>query len=88
MAHVPDVLLLDDPTRGVDEDTKLEIFAIVKAQARRGSAILWYSTESAELQRCDLVYVMRAGRVVDSIDTSHVDEAAFEDRVLGSSFAA
>jgi len=87
LAQIPDVLLLDDPTRGVDEQTKLEIFSLVKAQARSGTAVLWYSTETAELHRCDRVCVMNSGRIMDEILTKTADPRSFEDRVLGSSFS-
>jgi ribose transport system ATP-binding protein len=88
LADAPDVLLLDDPTRGVDEETKLEIHAIVNAQAGKGTAVLWYSTEAAELQRCQRVCVMLGGRVTDMLLTKTFDDDAFESRLVGASFAA
>ncbi|WP_159012936.1 ATP-binding cassette domain-containing protein [Acidisoma sp. S159] len=88
LADAPDVLLLDDPTRGVDEETKLEIHAIVSAQAKKGTAVLWYSTEAAELKRCQRVCVMLGGRVTDMLLTKDLDDEAFESRLVGASFAA
>jgi ribose transport system ATP-binding protein len=88
LADPPDILLLDDPTRGVDEETKLEIYAIVKAQADLGTAVVWYSTESLELKRCQSICVMLGGRIVDEFQTAQLDDEAFESRMLGASFAA
>jgi ribose transport system ATP-binding protein len=88
LADAPDVLLLDDPTRGVDEETKLEIHAIISAQAKKGTAVLWYSTEAAELQRCQRVCVMLGGKVTEMLLTKTLDEEAFESRLVGASFAA
>jgi len=86
LARAPDILLLDDPTRGVDEETKLEINAIVRAQADKGTAVVWYSTETVELRRCCRVAIMLEGAISDTISTGGLNDRELEDRVLGSSF--
>ena len=59
-----DVLLLDEPTRGVDVATKVEIYQIIHDLAERGVAILLISSEMSEiLGMCDRVLVMREGRL-------------------------
>ncbi|MFI9560911.1 sugar ABC transporter ATP-binding protein [Nonomuraea endophytica] len=60
----PGVVLLDDPTRGVDVAAKAEMHAIVRELAAEGRVVLLTSTDPAELaQVCDRVLVFRKGRV-------------------------
>jgi ribose transport system ATP-binding protein len=60
--HGVDVLLLDEPTRGIDVASKAQIYAIVDALAREGKAVLVVSTELPELLGlCDRIAVMRRG---------------------------
>ncbi|UNC16024.1 sugar ABC transporter ATP-binding protein [Acidiphilium multivorum] len=84
LASGADILLLDDPTRGVDVGTKRELYARMRAHAAGGHAILWYTTENAELAECDRVYVFSRGRITDAIDR----DAYSEDRVIRASFAS
>jgi ribose transport system ATP-binding protein len=73
------VLLLFDPTRGVDVGTKREIFLLMHEFADAGGAILFYSTDTAELAHlCDRVAVIYRGRIAGILDH---DEAS-EDRIL------
>jgi ribose transport system ATP-binding protein len=73
---------MDDPMRGVDFSTKLEVYALIRDEARAGRTFLWYSTEADELQNCDHVYVFRGGLIV--ADLSQGD--ATEERLIHSSF--
>ena len=82
LASGADILLLDDPTRGVDVGTKRELYARMRRYASSGHAVLWYTTENAELPQCDRVYVFSRGRVTDMI--SRADYA--EERVIRASF--
>ena len=60
----PKVLLLDEPTRGVDVGAKFEIYKIMTELARQGRGILMISSELPELiGMCDRIYVMSAGRL-------------------------
>ena len=64
LAREPDVLLLDEPTRGVDVGAKAEIYALIDELARQGKAILVISSELEELlSLSDRVVVMREGRL-------------------------
>ena len=57
-------MLLDEPTRGIDVGSKVEIYKIMTDLARQGRAILMISSELPELiGMCDRIYVMSAGRV-------------------------
>ncbi len=59
----PDVLFLDDPTRGIDVGAKQEIYAIIEKLKAEGKGILLVRSELLELLRCsDRILVMREGR--------------------------
>ena len=75
LATDPDVLVLDEPTAGIDIGSKSEIIRLVRDLAREGKAILMISSELSELlTACDRILVMAGGRV-------HADEprGAFDD---------
>lgn len=55
------IVLLDDPMRGVDVGTKMEVYGLIREEADRGRTFVWYSTELEELKNCDRVYVFRDG---------------------------
>lgn len=68
-------LLLFDPTRGIDVRTKRQIYPLVRDLAANGAAVLFYTSELAEVPlACDRAVVIFAGRVVDIIDASAADE--------------
>lgn len=61
----PDILLLDEPTRGVDVGAKYEIYQIINNLVEQGKAILLISSELPEiLGMCDRIYVMDSGRII------------------------
>lgn len=78
-----DILLLDDPMRGVDVGTKRELFAAVRQEAAAGRCVLLYTTETQELEHCDRTYVFYHGAITEQIDRA----ALTEERVLRASFA-
>lgn len=64
----PDVLILDEPTRGVDVGAKFEIYTVIDRLAAEGKAILLISSELPELLgMCDRVYTMAAGRLTGEV---------------------
>ena len=64
-ANAPRIILLNDPTRGIDVGTKQEIYALLRQLAAAGAAVLLYSTDYAELIGCcDRVVVFFDGRIV------------------------
>ena len=65
----PDVLILDEPTRGIDVGAKFEIYTIVNRLADAGKAVLVISSELPELLGiCDRVYAMSAGRITGVLE--------------------
>jgi ribose transport system ATP-binding protein len=77
------IVLMDDPMRGVDIGTKLDVYDLVRNEARAGRTFLWYTTEMDELSYCDRVYVFRNGVIAADLMRSEVSE----DSVIGASFA-
>ncbi len=76
LATNPDILILDEPTRGVDVGAKAEIYSIMNELVQKGIAIIMISSELPEiLNMSDRIYVMRLGEVVGEF--SH-DEATQE----------
>ncbi len=71
------VLILDEPTRGVDVGAKTEIYRIIHELADRGIAILMISSELPEIVGLsDRVFVMREGEVTGSLDAGDISEEA------------
>ncbi len=79
-----DIILFDDPLRGVDVGTKRELYQHVRRAAGAGRAFLWHTTENAELANCDRVYVFHGGIITDVIDRADLTE----ERVIRASFAS
>ncbi|HUR08264.1 MAG TPA: multiple monosaccharide ABC transporter ATP-binding protein [Nonomuraea sp.] len=64
----PDVLILDEPTRGIDVGAKYEIYSIINRLADEGKAILVISSELPELLGlCDRIYALSAGRITGEV---------------------
>ncbi|MFX1737731.1 sugar ABC transporter ATP-binding protein [Paraburkholderia sp. A1RI_3L] len=82
------VLLLFDPTRGVDVGAKFEIYQVMRSYLESGGAILLHSTEIPEaVNLCDRILVMYAGRVVAEMDGRVASEHEITTAMLGSKLA-
>ncbi len=65
----PDVLILDEPTRGIDVGAKYEIYSIINDLAAQGRAVLVISSELPELLgMCDRIYALSEGRITGEVD--------------------
>jgi ABC-type sugar transport system ATPase subunit len=83
LATEVEVLLLSDPTKGVDIHARSEIYATLGDLAARGSAVLVFASDVQELlAHCDRILVMYEGRVVDEL----AGAAMSEDRVMAAAF--
>ena len=70
-------LLCFDPTRGIDIQTKREIYALLRELAAGGAAILLYTSELAEIRLvCDRVLIMHGGQIVDEQDAATATESS------------
>ena len=82
----PTLLLLDEPTHGVDVGAKAEIYGLIRALARDGVAILLISSELPEvLDLSDRILVMREGRVAAMLDRADADEHTVMLHATGTS---
>ena len=84
LARRPKVLILDEPTRGVDVGARAEIHRLVRRLAEDGMAVLAISSEPDELpDLCDRVLVMAEGRIVKELRGAAVTRA----NVVAASYA-
>jgi putative multiple sugar transport system ATP-binding protein len=71
----PELLILDEPTRGIDVGAKYEIYTIIDALAAEGKCILMISSEMPELLgMCDRIYVMNEGRFVGEFPAAEASQ--------------
>jgi len=73
----PKIMLYDEPSRGIDVSAKQQIFEIMWAQARKGIATVFVSTELEELlEVCHRILIMRHGKIVDEVnpDKTNINE--------------
>ena len=75
LATEPDILILDEPTRGVDVGAKAEIYAIMNELVKQGMSIIMISSELPEIiNMSDRIYVMNEGRVTGCLDHDTVTQ--------------
>jgi len=71
----PDILILDEPTRGIDVGAKYEIYTIIQRLADQGKAILVISSELPEiLGICDRIYTLAEGRITGEVDRADASQ--------------
>ncbi len=75
LARNPDVLLLDEPTRGIDVGTKAEIYGLIRALAAENTAVVMVSSELPELiGLADRIVLMHEGRISGEVPAAEADE--------------
>jgi ribose transport system ATP-binding protein len=77
-----DVIILDDPTKGVDVGTKEQMHQLFRKAAEDGKLVIWYSTEDEELVSCSRVLVFRYGQIVEELKNGAISK----DRIIEASF--
>jgi ribose transport system ATP-binding protein len=88
LVHGTSVLLLDEPTRGVDAGARAEIYALIRRLAAEGTAILIVSSEIEEvLGLADRVLVIADGHVLTTTESTQIDEHDVLDLVMKGSAA-
>ncbi|MFN8562321.1 MAG: sugar ABC transporter ATP-binding protein [Anaerolineae bacterium] len=84
LARPPRVLLLDEPTRGVDVGAKTDIYALIREISARGTGIIIASSDLPELLgMTDRILVMRAGQLVETIPTAGLTQEGLLARCYG-----
>ncbi|WP_017968705.1 sugar ABC transporter ATP-binding protein [Rhizobium leguminosarum] len=80
----PSVLLLNDPTRGVDIETKREIYLMLRAFAAEGRLVILASSDTPELVHlCHRVVVLREGRIAAVLSQDEISEGAIVGAAMG-----
>ena len=80
----PDILILDEPTRGIDVGAKYEIYCIINDLVAQGKSVIMISSELPEiLGMSDRIYVLNEGRIVGEFDR----EEASQEKILASILA-
>ncbi|SCF04930.1 monosaccharide ABC transporter ATP-binding protein, CUT2 family [Micromonospora matsumotoense] len=76
----PDVLILDEPTRGIDVGAKFEIYTIVNRLVAEGKAVILISSELPELLgMCDRIYTLAAGRITGQVPVAEATQENLMD---------
>lgn len=76
----PDILILDEPTRGIDVGAKYEIYCIINQLVEQGKSVIMISSELPEiLGMCDRIYVMNEGKIVGELN----GEEATQEKIMG-----
>ncbi len=79
----PEVLILDEPTRGIDVGAKYEIYTIIDSLAASGKGVLMISSEMPELLgMCDRIYVMNEGEVIAEMTRDEASQEAIMSKIL------
>ena len=84
IASGAELIILNDPTAGVDIETKQEIYGLLEEAKKAGKAVILYSTEDAEIEICDRAYIMHEGEITEElkkeeITVSNIVKASFKD---------
>lgn len=81
----PDILLLDEPTRGIDVGAKYEIYTIIQRLASEGKSVVVISSELPELLGiCDRIYVMNEGKIVGEMPIEEATQESIMACILNS----
>jgi len=89
LAMNPKLLMLDEPTRGIDIGAKREIYKLMEKLATQGIAILFVSSEMEEvLGMADRVYVMHEGRISGELKKEEMSEESIMQLATGGNLAA
>ncbi|MBE5843488.1 MAG: sugar ABC transporter ATP-binding protein [Butyrivibrio sp.] len=82
----PDILILDEPTRGIDVGAKYEIYCIINQLVAEGKSVIMISSELPEiLGMCDRIYVMNEGRMVGELEGKDATQEKIMTYILQSS---
>ena len=85
----PDIMILDEPTRGIDVGAKYEIYCIINDLVAEGKSVIMISSELPEvLGMCDRIYVLNEGRIVGEFLQEEASQEKIMARILSTDKAA
>ena len=89
MFALPDIMMLDEPTRGIDVNAKYEIYSIINTLVAQGKSILMVSSELPELLgMCDRIYVMSEGKLIGELPREQASQEIIMDMIMQASKGA
>lgn len=81
----PDILILDEPTRGIDVGAKYEIYCIINKMVLEGKTVVFISSELPEiLGMCDRIYVMNEGKIVGELAKKDASQEVIMSMIVQS----
>ena len=84
LAVEPEILILDEPTRGIDVGAKVEIYKLIRKMADDGTAVIVVSSELPEvIGLADRVYIMREGRMVGELTGTEIENTKIMHMMFG-----
>ena len=82
----PDIMILDEPTIGIDVGAKYEIYCIINDLVAQGKSVILISSELPEvLGMCDRIYVMNEGQIVGELPQAEATQEIIMSHILKSS---
>ncbi len=82
----PDILILDEPTRGIDVGAKYEIYCIINQLVAEGKSVIMISSELPEIiGMCDRIYVMNEGKMVGELSSEEATQEIIMSHILKAS---
>ena len=79
----PEVLILDEPTRGIDVGAKYEIYCIMNQLVAEGKSVIMISSEMPEiLGMCDRIYIMNEGKMVGELSAAEASQEAIMSHII------
>lgn len=81
----PDILILDEPTRGIDVGAKYEIYCIINQLVAEGKSVIMISSELPEvLGMCDRIYIMNEGKMVGELTSEEASQELIMSHIIKS----
>ena len=82
----PDILILDEPTRGIDVGAKYDIYCLINSMVEHGKSVIMISSEMPELLgMCDRIYVMNEGKLLAELDAKTATQESIMSYIIRAS---
>ena len=79
----PDILILDEPTRGIDVGAKYDIYCLINQMVEQGKSVIMISSEMPEiLGMCDRVYIMNEGKMAGELDAKEATQEGIMAHIM------
>ena len=83
LANDPDVLIMDEPTRGIDVGAKYDIYCLINQMVEQGKSVIMISSEMPEiLGMCDRVYIMNEGKMAGELDAKQATQEGIMAHIM------